>query len=185
MNDLSTDAADGADIIDSYKGIVCAIINRRKELGLVSLEIEESAGLQQGYLSKIEAGMKFFGPLSLDSLLPALGLKFRVVKCPPYPATERIIANTAPSKIAARHKVWDTLQMTPEERKAKRGAEVAAKAEARAKKLNDEIEARRMRMSPREREYFDMNRRRNARRNAAEKAKRAEIAALTAESRAG
>ncbi|MEJ0093895.1 MAG: hypothetical protein WDN46_20900 [Methylocella sp.] len=194
MNDLTPDVDDGADIVDSYRGIVCAIRDRRKELGLVSLEIEEIAGLQQGYLAKIEAGMKGLGPLSLDSLLPALGLKFQVVKCLPYPATQRVIAYTAPSDIARRRKVWDALQMTPEERKAKedakkekRAAAAAARAEAwaeaRAKKLADDIEARRMRMGSRERESFDMYRRRLARRNAAEKAKRATIAVSTVDSR--
>ncbi|MEJ0094628.1 MAG: hypothetical protein WDN46_14715 [Methylocella sp.] len=150
MNDLTPDVDDGADIVDSYRGIVCTIRDRRKELGLVTLEIEEIAGLQPGYLSKIEAGMKGLGPLSLDSLLPALGLKFQVVKCPPYPATLRAITDTAPCDVTRRRKVWETLRMTPEERKAKRAVEVAARSEAKAKKLDDEIEARRMRMGPRE-----------------------------------
>ena len=66
--------------VQSYQELKKALIALRHELGLSQLEVDDIAGLQSGYLSKLECGMKNMGPMSLDALLGALGLKLVVVR---------------------------------------------------------------------------------------------------------
>ncbi|MFO1102494.1 MAG: hypothetical protein U1E20_06295 [Methylocystis sp.] len=57
-----------------------AIDERRREIGLTMLELDDAAGVQSGYSSKLlgPGRMKCFGEMSLKSLLGALGLKLVV-----------------------------------------------------------------------------------------------------------
>ena len=68
----------------SYEDIVAACRSRRQELGLPQLTIDEIAGLQSGYVGKIECGDKRLGPMSLPCLLGALGLELVMVRTVPH-----------------------------------------------------------------------------------------------------
>jgi hypothetical protein len=52
---------------------------RRVELGIGGGTLDEIAGLPDRYVSKLEAGMKIPGRLSLPLLLQSLGLKLVIV----------------------------------------------------------------------------------------------------------
>lgn len=68
----------------SYEDIVAACRSRRQELGLPQLVVDEIAGLQSGYVGKIECGDKRLGAMSLPCLLGALGLELVVVRTVPH-----------------------------------------------------------------------------------------------------
>jgi hypothetical protein len=57
-----------------------AIDERRRQLGLTMLELDDAAGTQSGYAAKLlgPGRMKNFGHMSLAALLGALGLKLVV-----------------------------------------------------------------------------------------------------------
>lgn len=61
-------------LITDYPGLRAAIDQRRKELGLSMLALDELAGLQSGYSAKILCGIKNLGPISLECMLGALGM---------------------------------------------------------------------------------------------------------------
>jgi len=71
-------------VVRDMDGLVAALKARRYELGLPQLEVDEIAGLQNGYCAKIESRMKNLGPVSLGCLLGALGLELHVVKTVPH-----------------------------------------------------------------------------------------------------
>lgn len=52
---------------------------RRRELGLTSLAVDDVAGTQSGYASKLFCGKKRLGDMSLPALLGALGARLVVV----------------------------------------------------------------------------------------------------------
>jgi len=52
---------------------------RRLELGIPGAVLDEAAGLPDRYVSKLEAGVKNLGRLSLPLLLEALGLRLVVI----------------------------------------------------------------------------------------------------------
>jgi hypothetical protein len=52
---------------------------RKRELGLSNLALDDIAGIQQGYSSKVFAGVKGLGSMSLPALLGALGVRLAVV----------------------------------------------------------------------------------------------------------
>jgi transcriptional regulator with XRE-family HTH domain len=58
--------------IRDYSQLRVAISARRRQLGLRQLEADEKAGLQPGYVGKLECGDRHLGPLSLPMLLAAL-----------------------------------------------------------------------------------------------------------------
>jgi transcriptional regulator with XRE-family HTH domain len=55
----------------TYQQLTQALAARRRALGLRQLDADEKSGLQSGYVSKIEAGMRKLGDLSLPMLLAA------------------------------------------------------------------------------------------------------------------
>lgn len=57
-----------------YAGLRKLVAARRQELGLRQLEVDDLAGVQQGYTGKLECGLRHFGDMSLGSILGALGL---------------------------------------------------------------------------------------------------------------
>lgn len=71
-------------VVADYEGLVSAMVARRHELGLSQIAIDEIAGLADRYLSKIEAGTKRLGVMSLSSLLPALGLELVIRRTIPH-----------------------------------------------------------------------------------------------------
>jgi hypothetical protein len=62
-----------------------AIDERRRQLGLTMLELDDASGLQSGYTAKLlgPSQIKTFGEMSLEALLGALGLRLIL-----SPATE-------------------------------------------------------------------------------------------------
>ncbi|QRG10173.1 hypothetical protein EZH22_30300 (plasmid) [Xanthobacter dioxanivorans] len=62
----------------TYCGLMNALKVRRKELGLSQLEVDDKAGLQDGYCGKLEAwdrdSGRRLGPVSFDLLLAAYGV---------------------------------------------------------------------------------------------------------------
>jgi transcriptional regulator with XRE-family HTH domain len=58
--------------IRDYSQLRSALANRRMQLGLRQLDVDEASSLQTGYVSKLEAGIRHLGPLSLPMLLAAL-----------------------------------------------------------------------------------------------------------------
>jgi hypothetical protein len=70
--------------VDDYDALLKMFVARRMELGLTSLEVDDLAGLQNGYTSKIEARIKNFGPISLPCLCSALGLQITVARVEPH-----------------------------------------------------------------------------------------------------
>ena len=59
-------------VINDYPQLRQVLASRRKQLGMSQLETDWQAGLQDGYVGKIEAGIKNLGNVSLSSLLSAL-----------------------------------------------------------------------------------------------------------------
>ncbi len=56
---------------DQLRKLVAA---RRVELGLRQLEVDDLAGVPNGYTGKLECGMKHFGDISLGPVLGVLGI---------------------------------------------------------------------------------------------------------------
>jgi helix-turn-helix protein len=57
--------------IRDYSQLTQALAARRRQLGLRQLDADEKSSLQSGYVSKLEAGIRHLGPLSLPMLLAA------------------------------------------------------------------------------------------------------------------
>jgi hypothetical protein len=66
--------------VQSYSELRSAFAVRQRELGLTHLEVDDIAGLQTGYFSKLQCGLKNFGPMSLDAVLGALGVEIVLVR---------------------------------------------------------------------------------------------------------
>ena len=54
---------------------------RRRALGLRQLELDDKAGVQSGYVGKVEIGTRNFGDMSLSCIMGALGFELLVVEC--------------------------------------------------------------------------------------------------------
>lgn len=65
--------------VDELRRVLAA---RRRALGISQLALDDIAGLQSGYVAKLEAGTRNPGPISLPCWLGALGLKLAVVTDP-------------------------------------------------------------------------------------------------------
>lgn len=59
-------------VIRDYTELRIAVAARRNELGIPQRELDEIAGLPEGYQGKLEAGVRSFGSLSLPLILQAL-----------------------------------------------------------------------------------------------------------------
>ena len=70
------------------------IDTHRKSLGITLLILDEMAGLQNGYASKLACGVKNYGNMSLPSVLGALGLELWVVRAGSGHGRSNIIPNT-------------------------------------------------------------------------------------------
>jgi hypothetical protein len=57
--------------IRDYSQLTGALAARRRQLGLRQLDADERSSLQNGYVGKVEAGIRHLGPLSLPMLLAA------------------------------------------------------------------------------------------------------------------
>jgi hypothetical protein len=66
--------------IRDYTQLRSAIAARRRQLGFRQLDLDEVSGTQTGYCSKIEAGIRKLGPLSLPMILA--GLDCYLLLCP-------------------------------------------------------------------------------------------------------
>lgn len=63
----------------SISELMKLIAARRYELRIASLALDHAVGVADGYVSKLECGVKRPGDMSLPALLVALGLKLQVV----------------------------------------------------------------------------------------------------------
>mgnify|MGYP001546986344 CR=1 FL=1 len=66
-------------VVGTYPELTAAIAARRRELGLTQLALDDRTGLPDGYVSKIECGLRRFGDLSMELVLQALGLRLVVL----------------------------------------------------------------------------------------------------------
>ncbi|BBF92666.1 helix-turn-helix domain-containing protein [Blastochloris tepida] len=69
-------------IVSDYRALVQCLRDRKDDLGISLLELDERSGLQVGYSGKLlGAGMvRTLGPLSMGLMLGALGLELMVVE---------------------------------------------------------------------------------------------------------
>ena len=65
--------------VTTFDELRVALNMRKQHLRLRNLEVDEIAGLQAGYSSKIFCGMKRVGDMSLPALLGALGVELALV----------------------------------------------------------------------------------------------------------
>lgn len=70
------------------------IDTHRKSLGITLLALDDMAGLQSGYASKLACKAKSYGNMSLPSVLGALGLELWVVRAGSGHGRSNIIPNT-------------------------------------------------------------------------------------------
>jgi transcriptional regulator with XRE-family HTH domain len=61
-------------VIRDYADLRQFIARRRRDLGLSQLAVDEIAGIQSGYLAKLEIGTRHFGDISFGCVLGALGV---------------------------------------------------------------------------------------------------------------
>lgn len=61
--------------IRNYSDLTTALAHRRNELNLTQFALDQVAGTQDGYVGKLEAGVRSYGPLSLGLVLQALGVE--------------------------------------------------------------------------------------------------------------
>jgi hypothetical protein len=66
--------------IRTYSDLRKAMAARRRLLGWSQQEVDHRAGLQSGYVGKLEVGVKELGDLSMECLLGALGVELYVVQ---------------------------------------------------------------------------------------------------------
>lgn len=71
-------------VVTDMASLRAAVVTRRNELGLSQLAVDEIAGIQPGYLAKLEIGMKNFGPMSLGCVMGALGIELVVRRVTPH-----------------------------------------------------------------------------------------------------
>ncbi|QRG09265.1 hypothetical protein EZH22_14000 [Xanthobacter dioxanivorans] len=76
-----------------YRGLMDALKARRVALGFTQMEVDDRAGLQDGYTGKLEAwdrdSGRRLGPVSLELLLVALDVQIALVELrPPAPRAE-------------------------------------------------------------------------------------------------
>lgn len=78
-----------SDVIQSYEDLVAAMIDRRKALKLSNMELENKAGFQEGYVTKLEnPGKKYgrgVGPDTLPLWLGGLRVGIVLVDLPRRP----------------------------------------------------------------------------------------------------
>ena len=77
---MNTEQNNSVGTATDYAQLRAVIAARRRELGLSQLEVDEMAGVQTGYIGKLECGDRHFGDVSLGSVLGALGIKIDVVR---------------------------------------------------------------------------------------------------------
>ena len=109
-----------------YKGLVALLAARRRSLGWSQEAVNEIAGLQGGYLNKIEAGIRGLGSMSLSVLLPTLGVELALVT-----------ASKTPPSVSENANLSSASERSPlEEYKKVRQAIAAKGGRARAWKLS-------------------------------------------------
>ena len=84
----------------SYDEVIEVISARRRELGLRQLEVDDLAGLQSGYHSKVECQDRRLGEMSGPAILGALKLELHV-RGANTPAGYELLVAMKPAKAAA------------------------------------------------------------------------------------
>ena len=127
-----------------YRGLMGALGERKKELGLTNLELDELGGLAGGYTSKLFCGSKRLGLETLGKLLTALNAKVVVVPADAELALPKLTKNAIPikdlSEIKEKRREWARkggkkrhLLTSPRRRKAI--AALAGRASGEARRL--------------------------------------------------
>lgn len=70
-------------VVSTYAELRRVVAARRGELRLSQLAVDDRAGLQDGYVSKLECGDRCFGDMSFDAVMGTLGLTFVAVRSSP------------------------------------------------------------------------------------------------------
>lgn len=108
-----------------YPGLRKLIAERRKELGLSQIAVDEIAGLAGGYTGKVECGMRCFGDMSLAAMFGALDMSLAVVRGAGAHAKNCEISEASicrrvlhRKKASSKGGYASALNRTPEERRA-------------------------------------------------------------------
>jgi hypothetical protein len=117
----------------TFEDLRALIDAHRKAIGVTLLQLDDLAGIQGGYSSKLACGMKNYGQVSLPAVLGALGLELWVVRAGSGHGRSNVIPNTyvenyksSRKKIASMGAAARNQKMTPEQRR--RSAQAAARA---------------------------------------------------------
>lgn len=81
-------------VVVKFDDLRALIDTHRKSLGVTLLQLDDMAGLQSGYASKLACRAKGYGDMSLPSVLGALGLELWVVRAASTDSRSNIIPNT-------------------------------------------------------------------------------------------
>jgi len=80
--------------VTNFEDLRVLIDTHRRKIGVTLLHLDDIAGLQHGYASKLACGIKNYGQMSLPSVLGALGLELWVVRAASAHGRSNIIPNT-------------------------------------------------------------------------------------------
>jgi len=71
----------------TYPDLLRILAQRRRELGISQRALDDACGVPDGYVGKLEVGTRNLGPMSMQALLGALGLRIAVFEADePLPA---------------------------------------------------------------------------------------------------
>jgi hypothetical protein len=92
-------------VVGSYHDLVASIRGRKDSLGFSNVVLDGFAGLPDGYVSKILSTKKILGPISLDVLLSALGLKIAIIagEAPTSPTPKNFNQDRSPRTVQHAH----------------------------------------------------------------------------------
>jgi len=64
----------------TYPDLLHILAERRRELGVSQRALDDALGVADGYVGKLEVGMRNLGPMSMQALLEALGVRILVAE---------------------------------------------------------------------------------------------------------
>jgi hypothetical protein len=134
-----------------YSHLRKLIAERRKELGLSQLEVDEMAGVQTGYTGKVECGTRHLGDVSFGCILGALGLHVDLMRGAVADRNISAAAEASLNAMRGRYKKMGqkgaaalNAKLTPEERRAAaRRASLKRWSDWRAQKAERDRKAKR------------------------------------------
>jgi hypothetical protein len=89
-----------------WDGLVDALAERRRQLGLTQLDLDDRAGFQSGYTGKLEAWLgrsgRVAGTVTLPLWLEALGVVLVVVDAPASASIRRLLEEAGRPKVSGK-----------------------------------------------------------------------------------